>query len=254
MEVVDPQTVTFTLTAAYPDFPHVLATDVGMITNPRVVAAKGPDGFANDPTGGGVGPYEFEKYAPGEEIVLKAKSDYWGGPVCIQELHFVRLNGAASDFRGADQQGTGPRLPARVAGHRRGPRGWILGPADADQLRVRRFHELWPATIPPRTSTCGWLWRRESILKRSTNGFTAVPGWPLPRSFTPTPLTSTTAQEGPKYDPEAAKAAIAKAKAAGWDGKVTLVAENSPTVVDAAIAVKAQLESLGMTVDNSRCR
>ena len=56
--------------------------------------------------------------------------------------------------------------------------------------------------------------------------------------------------EGPKYDPEAAKAAVEKAKAAGWDGTVNLVAENAPTVVDAAIAVKAQLEAVGITVNN----
>ena len=112
MEVVDPLTVKFTLTAPYPDFPHVLATDVGMITNPRVVAAKGPDGFANDPTGGGVGPYEFEKYAPGEEIVLKAKSDYWGGPVCIGGAALRPAQWGRGDVSGDGQQGAGPRLPA----------------------------------------------------------------------------------------------------------------------------------------------
>lgn len=56
MDVVDPLTIRFTLDGPYPSFPHVLATDVGMVTNPRIVDAMGPDQFALNPRGAGVGP------------------------------------------------------------------------------------------------------------------------------------------------------------------------------------------------------
>ena len=33
-----------------------------------------------------MGPYTVESYTPSQELVLKAKSDWWGGPVCIENL------------------------------------------------------------------------------------------------------------------------------------------------------------------------
>jgi peptide/nickel transport system substrate-binding protein len=54
--------------------------------------------------------------------------------------------------------------------------------------------------------------------------------------------------EGPAHDPELAKRLVAEAKAAGWDGTIRLLADNSATRVDEAIAVEALLESVGFTV------
>lgn len=95
--VVGPKTVRFTLKAPDPSFSRILATDIGMITNPKVVAERGAD-FASNPAGAGVGPYELERYAPGDEIVLKARNDYWGGPVCIQTIRFVSIIGAQGTY------------------------------------------------------------------------------------------------------------------------------------------------------------
>src|SRR5690606_22652241 len=46
--------------------------------------------------GAGVGPYEVERFTPGEELVLRARDDYWGGPVCLATVRFVAAPDAAA--------------------------------------------------------------------------------------------------------------------------------------------------------------
>lgn len=247
MEVVDPLTVKFTLTDPYPDFPHVLATDVGMITNPRLVDAKGADGFANDPTGGGVGPYELEKYAPGEEVVLKAKSDYYGGPVCIAELHFVRLSGAEATYQAMANKELDiaflrePQVvaEAREAGYQdfstliNYGEGAIMNNAEGHPTANQDVRLAVAAAVDP-----------DGINQRAFNG-TALATSALIHPDTPGLFSGA---DGPKHDPEAAKALVEKAKATGWDGSLRLMSDNSPTRVNEAIALQAQLESVGFTV------
>jgi peptide/nickel transport system substrate-binding protein len=87
MEVKDDLTVVFTMKGPDTTLPNVLTDAPGMITNPNVVTALG-EKFKTLPVGAGVGPYEPVKFTPLEEIVMKARADYWGGPVCIQEIRF----------------------------------------------------------------------------------------------------------------------------------------------------------------------
>ena len=218
-----------------------------MITNPRLVDAKGDDGFANDPTGGGVGPYELEKYAPGEEIVLKAKSDYYGGPVCIAELHFVRLAGAEATYQAMANKELDiaflrePQVvaEAREAGYQdlstliNYGEGAIMNNAEGHPTANQDVRLAVAAAVDP-----------DGINQRAFNG-TALATSALIHPDTPGLYSEA---EGPKYDTEAAKALIEKAKAAGWDGSIRLMSDNSPTRVEEAIALKAQLESVGFTV------
>jgi peptide/nickel transport system substrate-binding protein len=94
MEVVDERTITMTLAAPWSDFPWLLSSQVGMMVNPRVYEATDPTEFGlSPPTGAGAGGYEVARFAPGEEIVLEAKEEFWDGAACIEELTFVRLAG-----------------------------------------------------------------------------------------------------------------------------------------------------------------
>ena len=247
VDVMDTKTVKFTLTGAYPDFPHVLSTDVGMITNPRLVQQRGPEGFAKNPAGGGVGPYELERYAPGEEIVLKAKPSYWGGPVCVQTLRFIRLAGAEATYQAlanGELDVAFLREPqviaeARQAGYHDLPtlinygEGVIMnstpGKATADPT-VRRAVA---AAVDP-----------QGVNQRVFNG-TALATSALVHPKTPGLYGG---EQGPAHDPDAARRLVAQVKAAGWNGSISLVADNTPTRVNEAIAVKAQLESVGFSV------
>jgi peptide/nickel transport system substrate-binding protein len=97
MTVADDLTLGFTLTGPWGSFPSFLAGEGGMIVNTKVAAAAGAD-FGKLPKGAGVGPYEPVKFTPLDEIVLQAKTNWWGGPVCIQQVRFIRLNGAPATY------------------------------------------------------------------------------------------------------------------------------------------------------------
>ena len=53
---------------------------------------------------------------------------------------------------------------------------------------------------------------------------------------------------GPKFDVEAAKKLVADAKAAGWDGKLRLLYNSSPTAAAIGLATQTMLQNVGMTV------
>ena len=58
-----------------------------MVVNGEALQSVGAKEFAlKPPASAGVGPYTVVRYTPSQELVLKAKSDWWGGPVCIQDL------------------------------------------------------------------------------------------------------------------------------------------------------------------------
>ncbi|MDF3308180.1 ABC transporter substrate-binding protein [Rhodococcus sp. T2V] len=247
MDVPDPRTIRFTLDSAYPNFPHVLATDVGMVTNPRVVDALGPEQFALNPRGAGVGPYELAKYAPGEEIVMTAKPDYWGGPVCIQALRFISIPGAEGTL---DALRTGEldvallREPPAIA-EARGEgfaslptlfnygEGIVMNSAPSRPAADVRLRRAIVAAVDP-----------DAVNTRVFNG-TALATSALIHKDTPGLYSGAT---GPSYDPDLAKELVSEAKRSGWDGTIRLLADNSPIRINEAIAVKALLENVGFTV------
>jgi ABC-type transport system substrate-binding protein len=93
----DDLTVTFTLTGPWSGFPFLLASSFGYVTNQAAVDAGG-DGFSLNPVGAGAGPYVIDRFSPGEGVYLKANPDYWGGPVCVESLSFVRIPGGPATY------------------------------------------------------------------------------------------------------------------------------------------------------------
>ena len=248
MEVLDPLTLQFTLDGPYPDFPHVLATDIGMVTNPRVVAELGAEQFALNPQGAGVGPYELVKYAPGEEIVMSAKADYWGGPVCIETLRFISIQGAESTL---DALRTGEvdvallREPPAIARAREEGlgtlptlynygEGVVMNSAPGRPTSDDRLRRAIVAAIDP-----------DAINARVFNG-TALATSALIHEDTPGLYSGV---QGPAYDPELARKLVEEAKESGWNGSLRLLADNSPIRINEAIAVEAVLESVGFDVE-----
>jgi ABC-type transport system substrate-binding protein len=53
---------------------------------------------------------------------------------------------------------------------------------------------------------------------------------------------------GPKFDVEAAKKLVTEAKNAGWDGKLRLLYNSSPTAAAVGLATQTMLQNVGMTV------
>lgn len=247
MTVVDDLTLEIELTDAWPGFPIFLADQGGWVTNPAVIEEMSEEEFAAEPVGAGVGPYEVSRFAEGDEIVLTAKDDWWGGPVCIEELHFTVIEGSPATFD-AFQQGEidmawlrDPSVNQRardegVNGHSfyqsaGEALAMNMSAAPTDDQRVRRAVQL--------------ALDLDAINDRTDDGAA------LPSSS----LIWSESQfhgdvSGPEHDREAAAALVEEAKAdTDWDGQVEIVCLDDSRRVDQMIATQAQLEAVGFDVE-----
>ena len=78
----------FRLHAAWPDFLayYSSVTGAGWIVPKRYVESVSEEGFKKAPLG--AGPYRFDSFSPGVELVLEAFADYWRRTPAVKELVF----------------------------------------------------------------------------------------------------------------------------------------------------------------------
>ena len=108
-EVPDDNTIIFRLTSPWSTFPLVLGDEAGMVVNPRVIAQLLEEEAANATeetsaeklvrnrmavspdlvNAASFGPYEVVEVEPNVRTLLRARDNYWGGPVCIEEIEFT---------------------------------------------------------------------------------------------------------------------------------------------------------------------
>lgn len=246
MEVVDERTLVMTLKQPWAGFPFMLANTPGMIVNTAVAKAAG-EGFATDPAGAGVGPYEVKRFARGEELVLSAKDDYWGGPVCIKTLRFIPLpqdSGKYDAFRAGEIEAAWIRDPLTV--HRTekddvpgivtyqnaanvlmlnsGVRG---SKAPTTDIRIRQAvaHAIDVKAVDKRANE-GTGFPTSAILGKKSPYFTGA--------------------AGTVFDRAKATALLNQAKGEGYDGSIRLICPK--TSEEQGLAIEAQLEAAGFNV------
>lgn len=241
MDVVDDLTLRFTLVEPWGMFPIVLADMAGMIVNPRVVEERGAD-FGANPLGAGVGPFEFVRFRPGEDIVVEARDDYWGGPVCIERIRFIDLIGEPATYE-AMKAGT-----IDVA--------YFREPATAPQARADGFNVVseivWlgqgllinhsvgdPITADLRVrQAVAHALDPEVLSERAFDGHLIITETIMPET-SPYHVDA----EGLAYDPDRAAQLVAEVKAEGWDGSISLVCGD--TTPEVGIAVETMLNAVG---------
>jgi len=251
MEVVDDLTLTFNLRQPWGGFPYLLASEGGMVTNPAVVEAMG-DNFALNPVGAGVGPYEVERYAPQEEIVLTAKDDYWGGPVCIDTLRFLPNPAGQTAYESfqtgeldvvfmSEAQPVSEAIEAGVNNYQAisGGQGYLLngGRGDNPVLADVRLRQAIAHAVDP-----------EVINERVYDG-TALPA----SGLTHPDQRIYPDVDGLEYDPDRASELVEEVRAEGeWDGTVRITAGDTPTAIESAVTMEGMLEAVGfeVTVEN----
>jgi peptide/nickel transport system substrate-binding protein len=247
VEVVDDLTMVLHLSQPWGDFPYVLASDIGMVINPAVRQAMTPEAFALDPGGAGVGAFEVASYAPGEGLVLRAKADYWDGPVCLDELRFVNIKGAAATyeaFEAGEVQVAFLREPLVIAEARdAGVEGFsnyhnlgemLLMNTATGPLADVRLRQAIAAAIDV-----------EAVDQRANEGTAPASGTVI----SPEDALLDPGVDGPTVDAARAAALVQEVKDdTGWDGTVRLACDNAPVRVETALAVEALLEQAGFEV------
>lgn len=243
--IIDDLTIVLGTRTPNGSIPYSLSTEVGMVVNPALVEARG-DGFATDPRGAGAGPFELERFAPNEEIVLVAKDDYWGGEVCLDELRFISIPGGqgtweafrAGELDVAFLSEGGVIAEAREGGFEAhsqisGGNGFLMlnnrEGAGTEDARVRQAIALAIDT--------------ELLNDRLYDGHS------LPTSCLTDPSHAIhPGVDCPPYDPETARELVARAKADGWNGQVNMVFRDHQAAVDLSIAIEAMLNDVGIDV------
>jgi peptide/nickel transport system substrate-binding protein len=243
--VVDDLTLTISLGSPWAAFPFTLANTPGMIVNTKVAQAAG-DGFGSNPTGAGAGPFEFASMAPGEEIVMSGKTDYWGGPVCIEQLRFVPSvleQGRYEAFETGEFDAVWLRDPE------------IVQQTEADGIGGYTTYQnvqnvlLFNAGVSE--SPANDVLVRQAVSHIIDQAQIAERAWGAAGNPTSAVLGENSRYnvglEGPQVDPAAAAGLIEQAKAAGWDGKLRVVCAS--TAEDVAITIESQLVAAGIDVE-----
>lgn len=251
MEVVDDRTLVFRLSDSFGTFPFALAGQAGEITNPSVVKELGDKYGLEAAPGMGLGPYEVERFAPGEELILKARDDYWGGPVCVDTLRFIHIAGGTATYDtftlGESQIAYLSDARARYAAIEGGARGYSTEAwAGGAFLLNSGVRDSKPATADVRVREAITLAIDPEIMnQRRWEG----EGQPANTLLYPPQDSSV---PGPPYDPERARELVEEVKAEGWNGELSLTCPNDPGNIETAIAAKALLSDVGIevTADN----
>lgn len=240
IETPDDLTVVFTLAKSWAGFDFLLTTGPGMI-----VAKSADSGGKFTPVG--AGPFAFGGYKPKEETVLNARDDYWDGRPNLDRLRIVYIadpNAALDGLKAGQSQMVFLRDPvvARKAldsglhglmnmvalGNVAIINGAKDRPGGDPRVRQALFHAINPEVIYQRAYS--------GSMPGSSEVFPSFSHWH-------------TGTKSLAYDPAKAKALLAEAKAAGYDGNITYTDGQDPASQATALAVKAMLESVGFKVE-----
>lgn len=251
MEAPDDHTVVFTLTEPWGSFPYVLADVPGMVLNEAVVSTTPPEQLAADPAGAGAGPFVVEQFTPGDEIRMTGRDDYWGGPVCLETLRFVRIPGGQGTYEAFQVGELGAALlrePLVIAETVADGVDGYSGLQNAGEVLILNSgaRDTAPPTADPRVRRAIAHAVDPQLVDDRVNDGEGLPGSAIFSSES----RFDQGLEGPKTDPAAARALLEEVKAeTGWDGNLRFVCDNAPQRVELALAVTAQLEAAGFTVD-----
>lgn len=245
--VIDETTLELQLDRSWAEFPFVFADEPGMIVNPNAVGDDVEAFAADPPESAGLGPYVVERNAPGEELVMVAKDDYWGGPVCIERLRFVFRPGTTYDaFRAGDLDAAFLRDPGDIdAARQSDEESFFVGQNSGEALMINhaegrpgedlRVREAIMLAVDPEVinerAFEGLLTTSKSIVGPDSRFYSD--------SIEPYPT-----------DPDEAANRLDEAMADGYDGQIELLCTNSPAQrPDTALAVSSQLEAAGFDVE-----
>ena len=240
MKKVDDQTVQFTVAAPWATFPAMLAGGPGMIMAPAAYA--NPKAFKPI----GAGPFVLEKYSPAEELVLKARQDYWDGAPNLDQLRFVWLGADDAKLQSMDSgevDAAFVRNPVAVEKARKDGYGGYMYVVGAGAQFTINAREGRPGADVRVRQAIAHAFDNKAYLERAARGA----GIPSKSIFADSSPWSTGVAV-PEFDQAKARELLKAAKADGYDGKLSFVGSADPAAQQAAVQLEAQLEAVGFDV------
>ncbi|MCL2532727.1 MAG: ABC transporter substrate-binding protein [Nocardiaceae bacterium] len=235
----DPTTVVVTLAKPWSDFESMLASGFGLI-----VAPSSQNGDAFTPIG--AGPFVVERFAQREELLLRARQDYWGGRPYLDNLKFVSLGGDQATLESLRSNGIQMaylRAPEVVAQARNADLPGYIDTQDLGSIGVINNRPGHPGADVRVRQAMAYAIDPAVIDNRVNNG-TGLPGAELFQPFS----RWHNDVSGLPFDPEKAKSLLSEATADGYDGHLSFLSLQEPTAQRRALAVQAMLQAVGFTV------
>ncbi|MEV7005148.1 ABC transporter substrate-binding protein [Streptosporangium sp. NPDC051022] len=245
MKASGDSTVVFKLKDKWPGFANLLASGPGLIV---AKASDGKDAFKPI----GAGPFVFERYAPHEELLLKANENYWDGRPNLDAVRMVWLNDPKASRESLDAGSVSMTLLRQPDAVEKALADGLPGYLNlvtltsqpiinategrpGHDVRVRQAVQL---AIDPKL-----------IYQRVYKGA----GTPTGEIFSAASRWHTDAKPLP-YDPAKAKQLVEEAKKDGWNGKIKYLGSQDPTSRDMSLTIKAALDSVGFEVEVETAR
>jgi len=277
IDVVDSLTVKFTLSEPWAAFQYALSAEAAMIPSPASIKKCDPAAAARDcetntkPVG--AGPFKIESYKTKDSISVVKNPDYFNGAPYLDGIKFVNSIADAGGDSTFQALSTGTfnmaflRDPAAVAAaHDKKFDGVSTFEQAGGLLLINNGNSVTCAKGAPAPLCTG---KPDGVIQSNPPTKNVKVRQAIAAAVDPQVINDRGYQgkglvgnqlfqkdfkwfadvAGPKLDLEAAKKLVTEAKAAGWDGKLRMLYNSSPTAAAVGLATKTMLEAAGMTVD-----
>ncbi|CAM3226806.1 ABC transporter substrate-binding protein [Prescottella defluvii] len=240
IDTPDERTVVFGLKRPWGDFPVLLSTGAGMIVG---AGSEGDGTFS--PVG--AGPFTVTKFAPREELLLTARTDYVGGRPHLDTLRFVPTAGAQAQYesmRSGQFDMTYILRDERVISQALGD-GYagFLSPTGQNGIGVINSRPGRPGSDVRVRQAIAYGVDPEAINQRANAGLGTASSELVPEGSR---WYSGTA--GIVADPARARQLLDEAKADGFDGRISYLSTHDPSQQATALTVQAELQAIGFDV------
>jgi peptide/nickel transport system substrate-binding protein len=106
IEILDPQTIRFTLGAVSGSFLPIMANAVSSVMDPKLIAANNGTDFASswlNEHSAGSGPFSLQQWTRGQELDLVANKNYWRGAVKLDRVIWLNVVEATNKIFGVQR-------------------------------------------------------------------------------------------------------------------------------------------------------
>ena len=277
IDVIDALTVKFTLSEPWAAFQYALSAEAAMIPSPTSIKKCDPAGSAREcetntkPVG--AGPFKIDSYKTKDSISVVKNSEYFNGAPYLDGIRFVNSIADAGGNSTFQALSTGTfdmaflRDPAAVAAaHEKNFDGVSTMEQGGGLLLINNGNSVTCSKGAPAPICTG---KPDGVLASNPPTKELKVRQAIAAAVDPKVINERGYQgkglvgnqifqsdfrwygdvAGPKVDVEAAKKLVTEAKATGWDGKLRLLYNSSPTAAAVGLATKTMLEAAGMTVD-----